>query len=227
LVQTIPWWLMWRSVSIWHLIIVGISSLQSCTIRSLSIVRWCLTCKYGLQSSGNWDLWSGYPWRIVFFRAWYSLSSCAHSCSSCSLTLESSLLVIARISAMDGSVVLSSSYSPSRSVLWGSATGCLERASGAWFVAPLHHTAVKLYAIILMHKHCNQQFSISSYQWLLSMGMIGQWSVTIVKLLMPVRNILHFSTAHATASSSNSITHTLTQHCLESRIQLALESIYL
>jgi len=64
----------------------------------------------------------------------------------------------------------------------------------------------KLYAISLVHKCCNRGFSISSNRWLLSMGTRGLWSVIIVKLVMPMRQIVGFTTAHATPSNCNSKT---------------------
>ena len=100
LVQTMLWWLIWRHTSILCLIAFGITNLQPLTIK---IVRWC---QHGLHRSGNWDLWSGKPCRIIALRAWYSLNCLTFSLNSLSLTFVVSVLVMVQISEMDGSYVL-------------------------------------------------------------------------------------------------------------------------
>ena len=161
-------------------------------------------CQNFLQESGSELLWSGKPCRMIFLSCWYSSSSNACFLSSCILVLSCRLpSANTLISAMDGSGVLFSSYSDSTFAGWDYHMGQRERASGTLLVAPLHHTAVKLYTISLVWSLRNLGFSILSKQWLLSMDIKGLWSLIIVKCSNPARNVLHLDTTQATAKSSN------------------------
>ena len=115
------------------------------------------------------------------------------------------LLLMALSCNMDISGLLSSSCSANISAIWGSPTELHERASGAWFVVPLHHPTVQLKIMSLVWRHWSLGFLISSNQCLFRIEINGLWSVMILQCCSPTRNILHFMTARTTASISGSI----------------------
>ena len=98
------------------------------------------------------------------------------------------------------------SNSANTSDIWGGVTGWRDRASGASFLDPLSHCAVKLYAIRCVFNRWSWGFSILSRRWLLRMEISGLWSVMMVKCCSPVKNILHLETAQHTASISSLMT---------------------
>ena len=81
--------------------------------------------------------------------------------------------MIALMSTVVAALRLSMSRSASSSSCEGSAEGFLDNASGALFRAPLTHSVVKLYPMILVFKRWRRGFSISSRRWLLRIGMSG------------------------------------------------------
>lgn len=85
----------------------------------------------------------------------------------------------------------------------GSGTGCCESASGALLDFPFLHSAVKLYPIRWLLRHCNLGFLISSSRCEFRIRMRGWWEddEMTLKCGSPARNILHLVTAHDIASA--------------------------
>ena len=90
---------------------------------------------------------------------------------------DSSVHVIALISATDMAAMLSIPLSASVSSGCGSAVGLRDNASGALFRVPFIQLAVNAYPMILVFRLCSRGFWISSNLWLFKMGISGWWSV--------------------------------------------------
>ena len=63
---------------------------------------------------------------------------------------------MALISTAVTALGVSMSHSSNNSCVWGSDVGFLYRASGALLRVPFNHSAVKLYPMILVLRHCHQ-----------------------------------------------------------------------
>ena len=87
----------------------------------------------------------------------------------------------------------------------GSDVGLRERESGALFLLPLHHSAVKLQAMSLVLSRCSLGFLISSRRYELRIESKGLWSMTTVKYCSLDRKIMHFKVVQHTASISSYI----------------------
>ena len=89
---------------------------------------------------------------------------------------DSSVHVIALISATGMAAMSSIPLSASVSSGCGSAVGLRDNASGAFFRVPFIQFAVNAYPMILVFRHCSREFWISSNLWLFKMGISGWWS---------------------------------------------------
>ena len=94
---------------------------------------------------------------------------------------DSSVHVIALISAADMAAMSSILLSASVSSGCGSAIRLRDNASGALFRVPFSQFAVNAYPMILVFRRCSCEFWISSNLWLFRTGMSGWWSVMTKK----------------------------------------------